>query len=504
MNSEISIRDYNKIIESIHPNLKIIAEKHNKKKSTKINKFNIIKFINNLKFIIITKNLENSDIIIKFNYNNLKFLRKLENITIDELSLFTNSNKIIYPYLIRIDIVNKYFLFNIYPNNKQYKAFIKNNTKKYNINTNYKIFNKYIYFTFKIINDKIILYPYFNIFNFNNNDYYEHKKPNKKTNKYRKISKKVKKNNNKNKNYNNRKNKKEDKNKNNNNNNLINNNNILDNINYNYINEILYNKFISKENIMPNEIDVIDVEPDGNCYMRCISLFVYHDENEHHQVRNEISNYLYTNFRNYENIPIPTEEGPKEILDNIAFIRKTGKWSGNLEFDASNKVYHINLLVLYTILDINFNVIKHKYAYKFCYDNNLPKDLCIISNYANSHYKLIFLKIHKVYKINSNLIYNYENNTIINTESILDNLPILNNNINNKKEIYNISKNNNFSLNNNNNNKNTNDDSDYLNNNIKFDDNSIYHINIELNDFKKLEFKEIILKYKPSKKNKLC
>ena len=112
--------------------------------------------------------------------------------------------------------------------------------------------------------------------------------------------------------------------------------------------------------------------------MRYISLFVYYYENEHHRVCNEIANYLYTNFRNYENIPIPTEEGPKEILDYIAFMRKTGQWSGNLEFVATNKLYHINLLVLYTILDINFNIIKHKYAYTFCYDNNLHKDLCII------------------------------------------------------------------------------------------------------------------------------
>ena len=51
--------------------------------------------------------------------------------------------------------------------------------------------------------------------------------------------------------------------------------------------------------------------------MRCISLFVYRDENLHHWVHDEIANYLFTNFRNYENVSIPTEEGLKEILEYI-------------------------------------------------------------------------------------------------------------------------------------------------------------------------------------------
>lgn len=53
-----------------------------------------------------------------------------------------------------MEIVNKYSNFNIYPNNKQYKSFIKNNIKNYNINIYFKLFNKYNYFNCKIINDK--------------------------------------------------------------------------------------------------------------------------------------------------------------------------------------------------------------------------------------------------------------------------------------------------------------------------------------------------------------
>ena len=49
--------------------------------------------------------------------------------------------------------------------------------------------------------------------------------------------------------------------------------------------------------------------------MRCIELFVYKDENEHIRKRQEIANDLYTIYRKFENISIPTEEGMKTIID---------------------------------------------------------------------------------------------------------------------------------------------------------------------------------------------
>lgn len=67
-----------------------------------------------------------------------------------------------------------------------------------------------------------------------------------------------------------------------------------------YINESLYYKFKNEENINDKDVDEINVKTDGNCYMRCIALFVYLDANEHYRVRNKISNYLYTNYKNYE------------------------------------------------------------------------------------------------------------------------------------------------------------------------------------------------------------
>ena len=135
-----------------------------------------------------------------------------------------------------------------------------------------------------------------------------------------------------------------DKNGGNNNDNNLNTKNIIIN-NNTYINFDLINKYIKKLNIFNNEIDIIDVIGDGNCFMRCIAIFVYMDENSHLRVRSEIVNYLLSNWRNYENITLQTEEGDKSIIDYINWIKIPGRWSGNIEFIAAYKLYNINILL---------------------------------------------------------------------------------------------------------------------------------------------------------------
>ena len=114
--------------------------------------------------------------------------------------------------------------------------------------------------------------------------------------------------------------------------------------------------------------------------MRCITLFVYKNENEDLQVRNEIANYLYNYHHQFENISIPTEEGWKSILQYINYIRLTRKWSGHLGIYATNILYNINIMIIITIFDNNNNTIQYNFVYKFNFDNNMNKDLCIITN----------------------------------------------------------------------------------------------------------------------------
>ena len=82
-----------------------------------------------------------------------------------------------------------------------------------------------------------------------------------------------------------------------------------------YINDEFYTNFINETDIDINKVDIIDVDPDGNRYMRCIALFVYKKEDEHIRVRNEISNYLSLHINEFENISIPTEVGMKSVYE---------------------------------------------------------------------------------------------------------------------------------------------------------------------------------------------
>ena len=46
------------------------------------------------------------------------------------------------------------------------------------------------------------------------------------------------------------------------------------NSNKSFINEEFYKNFLEESNISINNVDRIGVKPDGNCYMRCVALFI--------------------------------------------------------------------------------------------------------------------------------------------------------------------------------------------------------------------------------------
>ena len=63
--------------------------------------------------------------------------------------------------------------------------------------------------------------------------------------------------------------------------------------------------------------------------------------------------------------------------------------------NAFNIIYNINILCLFTVLDNN-NTIKYNFVYKFNYDNNFNKDLCIVANVLNSQKKMIKIYLIKI------------------------------------------------------------------------------------------------------------
>ena len=110
-----------------------------------------------------------------------------------------------------------------------------------------------------------------------------------------------------------------------------------------YINGGLYPYISNRRDIYLKIIEIKDAPADKNCYMYyCIALFIYKNIKFHRRVRNEIANYLLANHLLYKNINIPIEEGDKQILDYINWMRIDGKWRGELEiYYMLHKIYII-------------------------------------------------------------------------------------------------------------------------------------------------------------------
>lgn len=206
-------------------------------------------------------------------------------------------------------------------------------------------------------------------------------------------------------------------------------------INYNYVNKIK-----NKENFNINEMTQINVGNDGNCFMRCMALFVYKNENYYFRVRSEICQHLKRNRINYQNLEIDTEEGLKFIDDYIIYIQKDGIYSGELEKYACQSLYNINICDYKEIKNQYFIPIYHQFIYNLNQDNNYNKDLCILTQVNNNHYNLLFDKNYNAYVNNKfeliiNLYHqsnNLSNNVTNNMNNSCNNLNLESNNIKTK------------------------------------------------------------------------
>ena len=140
---------------------------------------------------------------------------------------------------------------------------------------------------------------------------------------------------NKSNNQDNKKEKDEEKtNKNNNdksnNNNDNPNNNICDtnknNLYTTYINEIFYPLVKNFKNINPKNVNIIEIEGDGNCLFRSISQFLYGNQYMHKNIRMSIYNEALSRLNVIPNVIIETEIGNYRIHEYIHTIKEDGNY----------------------------------------------------------------------------------------------------------------------------------------------------------------------------------
>ena len=171
----------------------------------------------------------------------------------------------------------------------------------------------------------------------------------------------------------------------NNNNNFILNNNKGDN--NKYINEQLYQKIINHENISKDIIDIKNVEGDGNCFYRAISLFLLNNELFHQSIREEIFKKAQKREKNDLkgiNLLENTDLSATNYINNMQF---DGGFAGDYEISIAHKLYNINIAVYRFEDDNNLSFIKF-----YNDDGNNKKNLLILIYINNNHYQLAYYK----------------------------------------------------------------------------------------------------------------
>ena len=177
-------------------------------------------------------------------------------------------------------------------------------------------------------------------------------------------------------------------------------NNLNNNDNHNYVNDQLYNKVRRHENIPKDLVNIINVEGDGNCFYRVISYFLYKNEINHLNIRQEIferAKKLHNN--NHEKIDLL--ENYDLSMSNYIFnkMQNEGNFAGDYEISIAHQLYNINIAVYRPEIDSNqLSFIKF-----YNDDNKYDRDLLIMIYINNNHYQIAY------YKKNKNNIDNKDN-----------------------------------------------------------------------------------------------
>ena len=121
---------------------------------------------------------------------------------------------------------------------------------------------------------------------------------------------------------------------------------------------------------------------------RSISRFVYGTEDLYQRVTNEIYNEGLNCLPNYPDIKLETEHGPMNIRNYVEYIAQDGFYGGDLQIGIAGDIYNINIATFNEINDSNNNLIGLTPIRYFNNNNNENRNLMILSNINNVHFRL--------------------------------------------------------------------------------------------------------------------
>ena len=99
----------------------------------------------------------------------------------------------------------------------------------------------------------------------------------------------------------------------------------------------------SVDNEMVNELIVSDVGRNGNCYLRCMALATYEDENHHQEVRQKIVETMKMNRQIYQ---VYTKNFDYHEKNMERSVGHSNTWDTEAEILATSKAYKCNVFAL--------------------------------------------------------------------------------------------------------------------------------------------------------------
>ena len=168
------------------------------------------------------------------------------------------------------------------------------------------------------------------------------------------------------------------------------------------INQEIKDLVYKEEKLHSNQIKIVDITKDGNCFYRCLSYFLLRSQEYYKNIKNLIIDWIENNYKDFLEFfgdddakNLNKEEIAKNELD---YIKSNDSWGSH---------YTISIACLIFKIDIAVYTYEGNYIYKpynlFKIDNE-EKELCIMNYHNNYHFELIYGKNEQV---EETTLYNY-------------------------------------------------------------------------------------------------
>ena len=167
----------------------------------------------------------------------------------------------------------------------------------------------------------------------------------------------------------------------------------------NTINNKYVDKIKNKLDIEKSLIKIVDVNPDGNCFFRCVSQFLFETEEKFNLIRLAIYTYAKANLDNIVEFQPTVEISNNKYIDTSIYIKNMGcnkEWSGDIEMQLASFIFGINI---YIYRDFYINADNEKeydnlfhFVMDYINENIKNEDIpfMLILHVNDNHYQLLY------------------------------------------------------------------------------------------------------------------